>query len=106
MSLSRNAKRRIKEAKRGIQAMKLREAGNTYAEIGRQMGTNESGAWKIISKEFDRLNEKRTEKATDVLRLELSRLDTMLKAVWDRAKSGDLKAIPQVLKIMERRAAL
>jgi hypothetical protein len=106
MAHSRNSQLRIKAARRGIEAMKLRERGLTYAEIGEQMGVSEQRAWKLVSKEFDRLNEKRSEKATDVLRLELSRLDTMFSAVWDNAKAGDLKAIAAALKIVERRAAL
>jgi hypothetical protein len=106
MAHSRNSQVRIKAARRGIEAMKLRERGLTYAEIGEQMGVSEQRAWKLVCKEFDRLNEKRSEKASDVLRLELGRLDTMFSAVWDRAQAGDLKAIAAALKIVERRAAL
>jgi hypothetical protein len=106
MGHSRNSQVKIKAARRGIEAMKLREKGLTYSEIGEQMGVSEQRAWKLVSKEFDRLNERRSEKATDVLRLELSRLDTMFSAVWENAKGGDLKAIAAALKIVERRAAL
>jgi hypothetical protein len=106
MAHSRNSRFRIKAARRGIEAMRHRERGLTYAEIAEEMGISEQRAWKLVSKEFDRLNEKRTEKATDVLRLELSRLDTMLSAVWENAQAGDLKAIAAALKIVERRAAL
>lgn len=106
MAHSRNSQVRIKAARRGIEAMKLRERGLTYAEIGEQMSVSEQRAWKLVSKEFDRLNERRSEKATDVLRLELGRLDTMFSAVWENAKAGDLKAIAAALKIVERRAAL
>jgi hypothetical protein len=106
MAHSRNSQTRIKAARRGIEAIKLRERGLTYAEIGERMGVSEQRAWKLVSKEFDRLNEKRTEKATDVLRLELGRLDTMFSAVWESAKAGDLKAIAAALRIVERRAAL
>jgi hypothetical protein len=106
MAHSRNSKTRIKAARRGVEAMRLRKRGLSCRAIGEQMGISEQRAWKLVCKEFDRLNEKRSEKATDVLRLELSRLDTMFSAVWENAKAGDLKAIAAALKIVERRAAL
>jgi hypothetical protein len=89
-----------------MEAMQLREQGLTYAEIGERMGFSEQRAWKLVCKEFDRLNEQRTEKATDVLRLELARLDAMFAAVYGRARAGDLKAIGAALKIVDKRADL
>lgn len=106
MGHSRNSRTRILKARRGIEAMKLRESGLTYQEIGQRMGISEQRAWKLVCEEFDRLNSQRSEKAGDVLRLELSRLDEMFSSVWDRARGGDLKAIGAALKIVEKRADL
>jgi hypothetical protein len=70
------------------------------------MGYSEERAWAVISEEFDKILERRQEKASAVLRLELQRLDVLHKTLWKQAKGGDLKAIDRLLKIAERRAAL
>ena len=106
MAHSRNSKTRIKAARRGIEALQLRETGLTYKEIGERMGVSEPRAWQIVSKEFDRINQRRAEKAEAVVRLELQRLDAIHKTLWEKCKQGDLKAISTLLKTMERRAAL
>jgi hypothetical protein len=106
MAPSRNAQVRIKKARRGILALKLREAGLSYTQIGERMNVSVPRAWKLVSQEFDRLLERRTEKASAVTRLELQRLDTLHKAIWKKAKGGDLNSIDRLLKIAERRAAL
>lgn len=46
------------------------------------------------------------EPADDLRRLELSRLDEALRAIWPKVKKGDLFAIDRYLKISERRAKL
>jgi hypothetical protein len=106
MPPSRNARVRIARSLRAVEAMELRLQGLNYKQIGERMGFTEQRAWKLVSQEFDRLNEKRTERATDVLRLELDRLDEMFAAVYARACGGDLKAIAAALKIVDKRADL
>jgi hypothetical protein len=103
---TRNAKRKIACAHHRIKALKLREQGLCYREIGAKLGVTEQRAWKMVSQEFDRLNEKRTEQASNVQRLEISRLDEMLKGIWAKAKAGNFQAINSVLAIMTRRARL
>jgi hypothetical protein len=70
------------------------------------MQVSEQRAWQLVSAEFDRLNHKRTEKAADVQRLEIARLDAMLAGIWDKARGGNVAAIDRVLGIMQRRAKL
>jgi flagellar biosynthesis regulator FlaF len=106
MAHSRNSKTRIKAARRGIEAMKLRESGLNYAEIGEKMSVSEQRAWKLVSKEFDLLQAKRMEMADRVSKLEAARLDKMFNAVWAKAQKGNLPAMKMVLEIMQRRAKL
>jgi hypothetical protein len=106
MGMSRNSWRRVKKARRGIEALKLREKGMTYREIGQAMHVSEQRAWKLVCDEFDRLLEKRTEKDAHVHKMELMRLDALHQTLWKKAQHGDSKAIGLVLKTMERRAAL
>jgi hypothetical protein len=55
---------------------------------------------------MERLTKICTEKAEEVRRLELERLDAMLAGIWSRAARGEEAAIDRVLKIQARRAAL
>jgi hypothetical protein len=106
MGLSRNAARRIQSTRRRTEAIKLREKGLSYKEIGERMGISEQRAWTLVSLAFDYLNQRLAEKASTVQRLEASRLDQMFKGVWTKARGGDFKAIAAVISIMERRARL
>jgi hypothetical protein len=63
-------------------------------------------AWNICRQELDRLNSIRTERAEQLQRLEIERLDQLLASVWLKAKAGNFSAIDRVLQIMQRRAKL
>jgi hypothetical protein len=78
----------------------------TYEEIGARMGVSPQRAWKLCCQEFDRLNRERSEKAENVLRLELNRLDTLVAACYEKARGGDLRAINAMLKLIDKRAEL
>lgn len=88
------------------QAFALRKAGATYDEIARQLGVSRQAAHKSVRRVLLRLIADRNVDATDVLDLELARLDELLKAVWKRAREGDDAAIDRALKISHRRAQL
>jgi len=49
------------------------------------------------------LNARQVEQADELQALELSRLDALHYAVWDKALSGDIKAIETSLRVIERR---
>jgi hypothetical protein len=103
---SRTSRFRIARAKRGAEALELRLAGLSYAEIGRRMGVSPQRAFTLVSEELARINAKRAEAAAEVTRIELERLDRLLAAVWPQAESGELPAVDRVLQIMQRRARL
>lgn len=99
----RNDARRILHAEKCREGLELRKAGASYSQIADQLGyKNESGAWKAVQQAIDCIIR---EPAKDVLIIELARLDTMLLALWAKAKSGDTHAIGRCLSIMERRSA-
>jgi hypothetical protein len=106
MKHSRTSKARIGRSERATEALELRKAGLTFRQIGQRMGFSEQRAHTLVTEELARLNAKRAENATAVLRLELLRLDAMLAGVWKRATTGNLPAIGAVLGIMARRAKL
>jgi len=103
---SRQSPTRCTAAARRGESMRLRAAGKSYAEIARALGVNESTAWRLVKKEFDRLNAATRETAHQVRQLELDRLDGLHEALWAKARSGDTQAIFAALRIMERRSKL
>src|SRR5439155_20819796 len=92
-SRSKTSDTRIKAAKRRTQVLQLRESGLSHKDIGKRMGFSEQRSLTIVQEELNRLNTIRTETADQVRRLELNRLDKMLKANWPKAEKGDFKAI-------------
>jgi hypothetical protein len=100
------SKERIGRARRATQALRLRISGLTFIQIGEKMGISGSRACTIIKQELSKMNARRTETAAQLARLELERMDELFHAVWDEAKSGDIAAQQQCLRIMERRAKL
>jgi hypothetical protein len=103
---SKTSRFRIARARRGTEALELRLAGHSYAEIGGRMGVSAPRAFKLVSDELARLNGRRAEAAAEVTRVELERLDRLLAAVWPKAVQGDLPSMDRVLSIMQRRARL
>jgi hypothetical protein len=85
------------------QALELRKAGLAYSGIGEAMGISRNRAYRLVKKALLKIIK---EPANEVLTMELSRLDHLLFAVWDKASLGDPIAINSALKIMERRAKL
>jgi DNA-binding CsgD family transcriptional regulator len=93
-------------AERERQAMALRLAGATYAQIGVRIGTTESSACRIVKRVLARTRELADADAESLRALEAERLDAVLLAVWPQAQKGHLGAVDRVLKIAERRAKL
>jgi len=103
---SKGSQRRLRAREREREALKLRLAGKTYAQIGEALGVTEQGAHKIVMRVLKRLNEKINEDGLAVRRMEVERLDALLRVVWPKAQEGDLAAVDRVLRIAKRRAAL
>ena len=86
------------------QALQLRKAGASYAQIATQLGyANLSGAWKACMRAIKRVPAENAREARD---LDLARLDEALLAVWRDVQQGRWRAIETAIHIMERRAKL
>jgi uncharacterized protein (DUF1786 family) len=106
MGYSRNAKVKIKATKRRLEALRLREKGLTYEAMGKEMGVSPERAWALTSEAFDWLRQRLEDKASDVMKLELRRLDALHRAYYAKARRGDTKAADMVVKVMDRRISL
>lgn len=95
--------RKIDIAVRREKALKLRISGASYDQIADGLGYADGSNVRrdIMAAIKDIIKEP----AEEVLKLELSRLDTMLMAMFKKARAGDASAVDRVIRIMDRRAA-
>lgn len=93
----------LKETRR--QAAELRAAGVSYENIARQLGYRSvSSAFDAVQKGLEEAVREPT--GSDVLQLELDRMDMLTSALWPKARRGDVTAVAAILKISETRAKL
>lgn len=115
-------------AEREVLALKLRQGGRTYLEIGAELGCSAPTALRCVQKSLGRLAKQNTAEAQGLLALELARLDELYRAAYEvldavhPLTSGGsvvehegqvltdhgptLRAIDRLLRISERRCAL
>ena len=107
-------------AERDLRIFKMRQAGVQTNEIAKRFGVSTSVVSKAISRQLEKLNREALMAYPEVLRLELERLDALQAAIWpmtqhrrvtlddgqEVAVEPDMKAIQQVLSIMDRRSKL
>lgn len=93
---------------RGYQAYGLRIQGKTWQEIAYTLGYDSASHARravniLLSQARDAITE---EQRTEIINLELDRLDVLQTAFWSQALGGDNKSADTVLKIMMHRARL
>ena len=107
-------------AERDVRMFKMRQAGGASQEISRRFGVSSSAVSRAVNRQLEKLNAEALLAYPEVLRLELERLDSLQAAIWpmtqhrlvtlddgtDVAVEPDLKALQQVLSIMDRRSKL
>ena len=96
----------ITAREREAQAVELRKSGHTYAEIATALGVSRAAGHKMVTRALNRSIERAAESIPQVRKMELDRLDALLKGLWDMASLGDGPAVDRVLRLMSRRAAL
>ena len=100
----KTSKLQIGHRERQAAALKLRKSGLTYDDIAEQLGySNRGAAFRAVMGAIERITD---EPARELVRLECERLDALQAALWQKAVSGNEKAVDKVLRIMERRARL
>lgn len=85
---------------RRAKALELRRAGYSYEEIARvpSLGYKQAGhVQQDLSKLYSQMLD---EPAKDVLALELSRLEAVVRYVWQQVREGELPAIDRLLTAM------
>lgn len=103
---SKTSARRSAAAERAERAFELRKAGLPYTRIAQELHVSAGAAFNIVNRYLLKLRDRTDELAESVRQIELSRLDSMLEGLWERASGGNTQAIDRVLKIMQRRADL
>jgi hypothetical protein len=107
-------------AERDTRIFGMRKAGVATAEIAKRFGISTGAVNAAVNRQLQRLNREALMAYPEVLRLELERLDALQQAIWPltqhrkiTAPDGsevvvepDLRAIQQVLAIMDRRSKL
>jgi hypothetical protein len=107
-------------AERDLRIFKMRQAGVPSQEIAKRFGVSTSVVGKAIQRLLEKMNREALMAYPEVLRLELERLDSLQAAIWpmtqhrrvtlddgqEIAVEPDMKAIQQVLSIMDRRSKL
>ena len=107
-------------AERDLRIFKMRQAGVSPQEIGRRFNITTQSVNAAIKRQLEKMNKEALMSYPEVLRMELERLDALQQAIWPLTQhrkttlddgteitvEPDLKAIQQVLGIMDRRAKL
>jgi hypothetical protein len=105
---------------RDLRIFKMRQAGTSVNEIARRFGMSTNAVSRSIQRQLEKMNREAVLAYPEVLRMELERLDNLQQAIWPMTQhrriqmddgtevqaEPDLKAIQQVLSIMDRRTKL
>ena len=102
----RNVGRQVVIQERKLRALDLRKAGLSYRQIGEEMGVSYNTAFRDVRQALEALLEVEHDKADEVRRIELQRLDELWRGLWPDATDGDPAAVRAALSLMERRAKL
>lgn len=107
-------------SERDLRIFKMRQAGVAINEIARRFNMSSSAVNASIRRQLEKMNREALLAYPEVLRLELERLDALQQSIWPMTQhrrittddgsevsvEPDMKAIQQVLSIMDRRAKL
>ena len=107
-------------AERDVRIFKMRQAGVASQEIARRFGVSVAVVGRSVNRQLEKLNSEALLAYPEVLRMELERLDQLQAAIWPMTQhrrvtlddgtevsvEPDMKAIQQVLSVMDRRSRL
>lgn len=95
---------RATAAEKRKQALDLRRAGWSFDEIAAEVGyANKGSAHRAVKQGIADITR---ESASELLELELSRLDDLFSGLYESARNGDNFSVDRALKIMDQRARL
>lgn len=107
-------------AERDSRIYKMRQAGVAVAEIARRFNISTKAVNSAVQRQLSKMNQEALMAYPEVLRMELERLDALQQSIWPMTQhrrvvgpdgvevnlEPDMKAIQQVLAIMDKRAKL
>lgn len=89
-------------AEKRKKALELRRAGWSFDDIAEEVGyANKGSAHRAVKQGIAAITR---EAASELIELELSRLDDLLAGLYENARNGDLFAVDRALKIADQRA--
>lgn len=105
---------------RDMRIFKMRQAGTAISEIARRFGVSTQTVSRSIQRQLEKMNREAMLAYPEILRMELERLDNLQQALWPLTQhrrqvnddgtelqlEPDIKAVQQVLSIMDRRSKL
>lgn len=97
--------RRKREREQAAEALSLRLAGLTQAQIAARLGIAVNAVQETLSRELDK-GRPSDEQIRQMRELENARLDRVQAAIWSKVLEGDLKAVDSYLRISQRRARM
>lgn len=103
---SPTAPARAQARERERQALRLRAAGRTFAEIGAALGVSKQSAHEAVGRALAKTVEDIRERAEELRAVESAKLDRAEEAIRAKVEEGDLRAVEVLLKVAARRAAL
>jgi hypothetical protein len=89
-----------------VRALELRKQGLTYQAIARYLQVGVGSAHRYVARALADLKKLETAEAEDLRRLELERLDWLLRKLRPRLNQGEPAAVNSAIRISERRARL
>jgi hypothetical protein len=107
-------------AERDVRVFRMRQAGVAASEIAQRLGMSSKAVNAAVRRQLERLNHEALLAYPEVLRMELERLDALQQAIWPLTQhrkvklddgsevtvEPDLRAVQQVLGVMDRRSRL
>lgn len=83
--------------------MRLRASGLSYQAIADLLAISRQAAWAHVQAGLAELADEARAEAAELRAFELSRIDSLLSAVWEPALDGDLGAWDRALRAIEAR---
>jgi predicted transcriptional regulator len=106
----RNRSSRVVAAERRRKALQLRRAGATYDQIAEALEVTPNRCRQYVREALKAIEVEVNETASEIKRLELERLDNMLRIIEPKvaaaAAGGDWRPMQMQIRVQERRAKL
>jgi ABC-type transporter Mla MlaB component len=104
--LSREQIRQARRLDNCQKAMQLRLAGFDYREIGVMENISHIEAQRRVKEALDMTSSQLDQDARQLRIIEQQRIESLWKALWPKAKEGDLEAIDRVMRLHALRTRL